>query len=114
MKKGQSHLPDSVRWENGRLVILDQSELPIKVVYKELTCLDEVWEAIRQLEVRGAPAIGITVGYGICLATLNSKADSYEELWAEFQKNAAYLASSRPTAVNLFWALDRMSNKVKR
>lgn len=113
MKKGQGHLPDSVRWENGRLVILDQTELPIKVEYKELTSLVEVWEAIRQLKVRGAPAIGIAAGYGICLAMLNSQAGSYAEFWAEFQKNAAYLASSRPTAVNLFWALERMGKKVQ-
>lgn len=113
MMKGQSYLPASVRWENDRLVILDQTELPIKTVYKELTRLEEVWEAIRQLKVRGAPAIGIAAGYGICLSVMNSKAGSYEEFWAEFQKNAAYLASSRPTAVNLFWALERMRKRIQ-
>lgn len=113
MKQGREVLPASVRWENGRMVILDQTKLPIETVYEEVLHLEEVWEAIRKLKVRGAPAIGVAAAYGVYLSVMNSKAGSYEELWAEFQKNAAYLGSSRPTAVNLFWALERMGRRVQ-
>lgn len=98
---------------NSTLVILDQTLLPSEKVFLRLTSQNQIWEAIYSLRVRGAPAIGIAAGYGVYLATKESKAESYQELYADFKRAKKYLASSRPTAVNLFWALDRMERKIK-
>src|SRR5690606_2581126 len=74
---------------------------------------EEIWEAIYSLRVRGAPAIGIAAAFGAYLGIKHSPASTYEELYGEFKKVKDYLASSRPTAVNLFWALDRMESRLK-
>lgn len=99
--------------ENNALIILDQTLLPNEKVFLEVKKLEDIWEAIHSLRVRGAPAIGITAAFGIYLCTKASKADSYDSLAEDFKKGRDYLASSRPTAVNLFWALDRMENRLK-
>jgi methylthioribose-1-phosphate isomerase len=99
---------------NSALVILDQTLLPNEKKYLSLTEQKEIWEAIYLLKVRGAPAIGIAAAYGAYLGTKASQAVGYEELYADFLKVKEYLASSRPTAVNLFWALDRMEVRFKR
>ncbi|NLC76234.1 MAG: S-methyl-5-thioribose-1-phosphate isomerase [Clostridia bacterium] len=100
--------------ENNALVILDQTLLPNEKKYLSLTDQKEIWEAIYLLKVRGAPAIGIAAAYGAYLGVKASRAVTYEELYADFLKVKEYLASSRPTAVNLFWALDRMEQRLKR
>jgi methylthioribose-1-phosphate isomerase len=85
--------------------------LPTELVLFECADVDMVWEAIKFLRVRGAPAIGIAAAYGICLgvqAVDDSDADAF---FARLEKVANYLASSRPTAVNLFWAIGRMKNR---
>ncbi|MFC4776337.1 S-methyl-5-thioribose-1-phosphate isomerase [Paenibacillus sp. GCM10023252] len=97
----------SVIWAGDRLDLLDQRLLPGEIVYLPLTTAEEVWEAIRHLKVRGAPAIGIAAAYGVVLGSSGEQA-SMEAWQAEVTKQAEYLATSRPTAVNLFWALDRM------
>ena len=94
--------PPTLRWSggtDGHLVLLDQTRLPGEVV--ELACrtVEDVWEAIRSLRVRGAPAIGIAAAYGVVLAATEK---------AEVSAATDRLATSRPTAVNLFWALNRM------
>lgn len=104
---------ETLRWAggiDGHLILLDQTLLPGEV--RDHTCrtAEEVWEAIRSLRVRGAPAIGIAAAYGVCLGT-QSVHDHAESLVEEIGKVADYLATSRPTAVNLFWALDRMRLK---
>lgn len=99
---------------NDTLVILDQTLLPNEKVFLELKEMKDVWEAIYYLRVRGAPAIGIAAGYGVYLGTKQSQASTYDELYADFLKVKEYLASSRPTAVNLFWALDRMDARFKQ
>ena len=94
--------PDTLRWvgdAGGHLVLLDQTRLPVEVVELECRSVEDVWQAIKQLAVRGAPAIGCAAAYGACLAG-NTK----EGILAACD----HLATSRPTAVNLFWALDRM------
>ena len=110
--------PKSVAWRgnvDGCLVLLDQTKLPGECVF--LDCLDvpTVWEAIKQLRVRGAPAIGIAAAYGVCVAVRESITGQWN--WGQFYKTAQeaidYLATSRPTAVNLFWALQRMERKLK-
>lgn len=96
----------SVIWTEDKLDLLDQRLLPEEIVYLPLTTSEDVWEAIRHLKVRGAPAIGISAAYGV---VLGSRDEASVDGWlAAVRKQAEYLATSRPTAVNLFWALDRM------
>ncbi|MCR2804365.1 S-methyl-5-thioribose-1-phosphate isomerase [Paenibacillus soyae] len=102
----------SVIWTGDKLDLLDQRLLPEEIVYLPLTSAEDVWEAIRHLKVRGAPAIGISAAYGVVLGS--SSATTLEEWSAAVQKEAEYLATSRPTAVNLFWALDRMKAAASR
>ncbi len=90
------------------LVIIDQTKLPGMVETLSLTRQEDIWEAIRSLRVRGAPAIGIAAAIGAWLAAKDIEADDFDSFYAAFLKRKAYLASARPTAVNLFWALDRM------
>ncbi|WP_077210976.1 S-methyl-5-thioribose-1-phosphate isomerase [Bacillus dakarensis] len=99
--------------ENSKLILLDQTLLPNETVFLELTEMEDVWDAIYQLKVRGAPAIGIAAAYGVYLGTKKSNAETFEALFEDFKKVKDYLASSRPTAVNLFWALNRMEDRFK-
>lgn len=98
--------------EKSELIVLDQTLLPGKVEYLHLTTQESIWEAIYKLQVRGAPAIGIAAGYGVYLGAKASAATTYEAFVADFKQSKDYLASSRPTAVNLFWALDRMAKRL--
>lgn len=108
-------VPRSVRWEgetDGRLILLDQTRLPSELI--ELQCLsqEEVWQAIRELKVRGAPAIGIAAAYGV-VTGMQKQLEASSELPSAtacslLDQVCDYLATSRPTAVNLFWALERV------
>ena len=95
--------------DDGRsVIILDQTQLPNHTEYLALTSAEDIWDAIYNLKVRGAPAIGICAGYGIyCLARQIEEQD-YEGFLKAFRKQKDYLDSARPTAVNLSWALNRM------
>lgn len=98
----------SLAWQGGtegHLRILDQTRLPGEVVYRDCRTVQDVWQAIRSLQVRGAPAIGIAAAYGVVLAAQNA---SDREVVSQSRGACDYLATSRPTAVNLFWALKRM------
>ncbi len=99
--------------ENSALVILDQTKLPNETVLLSLTKQKDIWNAIYLLQVRGAPAIGVAAAIGIYLAAKEIQADNFQEFNEQFQKAKEYLASSRPTAVNLFWALNRMNDVVQ-
>lgn len=90
------------------VVIIDQTQLPNRTVYLTLTTAREMFEAIQLLRVRGAPAIGICAGYSIYALARQQEETDYEPFLAAFRKNKEYLNSSRPTAVNLSWALNRM------
>lgn len=92
----------------GHVRIIDQTLLPLETRFVECEDVETLWDAIKRLRVRGAPAIGIAGAMGVVLGVRRSAAGSGEELAAEVQKCADYLATSRPTAVNLFWALERM------
>ncbi len=102
----------SLIWDNGALSLLDQRLLPEETVYLRLTTPQDVWEAIRELKVRGAPAIGIAAAYGIVLG-VQGLSGSAADWAAEANRHAEHLATSRPTAVNLFWALDRMKARAR-
>ncbi|WP_432798767.1 S-methyl-5-thioribose-1-phosphate isomerase [Poriferisphaera sp. WC338] len=97
--------------ETGHLRLLDQTVLPTKEKYLDCKTVQQVWDAIKRLVVRGAPAIGIAAAYGMVVGAQEPPAGSPLAAMAaedRFQKSADYLATSRPTAVNLFWAIDRM------
>jgi methylthioribose-1-phosphate isomerase len=100
----------TVAWEEGRLRIVDQTLLPGEFKYVFLDTVEEVWEAIRNLRVRGAPAIGIAAALGVVVGARNAACESTDELEGKVREIADYLASSRPTAVNLFWALERVKS----
>lgn len=97
---------------NNALVLLDQTLLPAEKKFIRLTTQEEIWEAINSLRVRGAPAIGIAAGYGCYLGVKQSRATKFEDFMADFISVKKYLATSRPTAVNLFWALERMEERL--
>jgi methylthioribose-1-phosphate isomerase len=96
--------------EKDALVIIDQTQLPGKVEILSLTKLEDIRRAIYLLQVRGAPAIGVAAAIGVYLAAKAINADNFDRFYAEFKKAKDYLASARPTAVNLFWALGRMDS----
>jgi methylthioribose-1-phosphate isomerase len=97
-----------VSWQGDRLVLLDQRRLPGEEVYLECRSWPEVADAIRTLTVRGAPAIGVAAAFGVALAGLSSPARDGDALVRDLETAIAGLAATRPTAVNLFWALERM------
>jgi methylthioribose-1-phosphate isomerase len=93
---------------DGHLVLLDQTRLPLDCVEIECRSPQCVWEAIKSLRVRGAPAIGIAAAYGVCLGMQSAKLADERTFRSLLDEVTAELATSRPTAVNLFWALERM------
>ncbi len=97
-----------VRWEHDRLVLLDQRLLPGQELERVYGRWEDVADAIRTLAVRGAPAIGVAAAFGVVLAARTSAAATGEALLADLETALKGLAGTRPTAVNLFWALDRM------
>jgi methylthioribose-1-phosphate isomerase len=97
-----------VAWLGDSVTILDQTQLPHQEVYLELSDYRAVVSAIKDLKVRGAPAIGIAAGYGVALGALKIKAGSRESFLNELETVIQDIASSRPTARNLFWAVERM------
>lgn len=98
--------------QENALVIIDQTKLPGKTEIIRLKTAQEMWDAIYLLQVRGAPAIGVAAAFGIYLLAKQIQAADYEAFYSEFKKQKEYLDSSRPTAVNLSWALNRMEKKV--
>lgn len=90
------------------VIIIDQTKLPAVIELKRLYTAREIWDAIYLLQVRGAPAIGVAAAFGIYVLAKGIKTEKYEEFYDEFVRNKDYLNSSRPTAVNLLWALTRM------
>jgi methylthioribose-1-phosphate isomerase len=97
-----------VRWTGDRLLLLDQRELPLREVTRACARWTDVADAIRTLVVRGAPAIGVAAAFGVVLAAHGSRATRFDDLLADLEVATKGLAATRPTAVNLFWALDRM------
>jgi methylthioribose-1-phosphate isomerase len=101
----------SIQWIgdiDGHLRLLDQTQLPVELSYLDCFNVETVWEAIQSLRVRGAPAIGIAAAYGIAVGAKEIEAQGSDDRHQRFAELGDYLASSRPTAVNLFWAIERM------
>lgn len=105
--------PEPILWENGELFLLDQTQLPLTTITEKQESVEQVWDSIKQLKVRGAPAIGIAGAYGLVLAMKHQTHLSNPDFLAELARQAAYLDSARPTAVNLHWALTRMVQKAE-
>jgi methylthioribose-1-phosphate isomerase len=101
-------LPPTIEWRGGELYLLDQTRLPLEVLIEKQKNVAEVWQSILELKVRGAPAIGVSAAYGLCVAMKGSRGLALAEFRAELAAQADYLNSARPTAVNLGWALRRM------
>jgi len=99
---------EPVRWAHDRLELLDQTLLPLREVVRHYARWEDVADGIRTLVVRGAPAIGVAAAYGVVLAARESHAKTYDALAADLETAIKGLAATRPTAVNLFWALERM------
>lgn len=99
---------EPVIWQEDTLHIIDQTLLPGKLQYVELASLEAVWDAIKTLKVRGAPAIGICAAFGVLVALRERSPRDAAALRQVASDAAEHLATARPTAVNLFWALDRM------
>ena len=100
--------PVSIRWENGELWLLDQTRLPHSVHYENQLSAQQIFDSIHQLKVRGAPAIGIAAAYGFCVVMKQWQSESIDRFREQLRPQADFLNSSRPTAVNLRWALDRL------
>ena len=106
-------LPPSIEWKGETLFLLDQTQLPLEIVIESPTSVEQVWEAIKRLKVRGAPAIGIAGAYGLVIGLRNQISLPTHEFLTEVERLAAYLDNARPTAVNLRWALTRLVNRAK-
>ena len=98
----------TVEWKNGKLRLIDQTKLPLELVYLDCVNEKEVWQAIKRLSVRGAPALGVAGAYGVVLAVQGFQTSAVKELKQEVDRAANYLAQARPTAVNLSWATQRL------
>jgi methylthioribose-1-phosphate isomerase len=103
----------TVAWKNDSVVMIDQTRLPNKLVYIRCRYYKEVANAIRNLVVRGAPAIGITAAFGLALAAIQSNSKTLSELMSDLDIAFKVLQSTRPTAINLFWALRRVMEKTR-
>ena len=104
----------TVEWKNNKVRMIDQTLLPLKVVYREYSDYHEVISAIKNLVVRGAPAIGVTAAMAVALAAREVKAESAGDLLQKLGPICDEIASARPTAVNLFWAVQRMKAFAER
>ena len=104
----------TVAWENSSVIFIDQTKLPNKLVYVRCKNYKEVADVIRKLVVRGAPAIGVSAAFGLALAAQQSNAKTLPELRTDLNNAFKVLQATRPTAVNLFWALERVMGKGMR
>ncbi|OGW61381.1 MAG: S-methyl-5-thioribose-1-phosphate isomerase [Nitrospirae bacterium RBG_16_64_22] len=103
----------TIEWKDGLIRMLDQTKLPTEIVYVDCRDVEMVARGIRDLWIRGAPAIGIAAAMGVALGAREIRADSFDAFYEEIEQIAFKLGATRPTAVNLFWALDRMKAYVR-
>ena len=103
----------SIEWRGDHLRILDQTYLPKREVYSDIRDVGRVWEAIKKLRVRGAPAIGIAAAYGFYMGIKELPESTFDSFWVEVERVAEYLEGARPTAVNLKWALNRLKTTIQ-
>ena len=104
----------TLEWTDQGVRFIDQTKLPMEETYVTCQTHEQVAEVIRTMVVRGAPAIGVAAAMGIALAVKNSKAETVRDLKRDFDQACAVIGKTRPTAVNLFWAIRRMQEKLER
>jgi len=102
----------TIAWVNNKIKIIDQTELPVRLRYIYIGDVRALWQAIRKMNIRGAPALGAAAGLGVYLGVRGSKAKSFSQFKKELDNVIRYIGSARPTARNLFWGLERMQNVV--
>lgn len=107
LQMSDRQLPETIRWQEDNLYLLDQRQLPNSVEYLHIESAEDAWHAIKTLAVRGAPAIGIAAAYGLAVAMRDISGIQFVE---QLQRQGEYLKSARPTAVNLAWAVDRLNH----
>jgi methylthioribose-1-phosphate isomerase len=98
----------TIEWKEDAVVMIDQRKLPASEVYVTCKTANEVAKAIKTMVIRGAPAIGVAAAMGIAVGMIRSRATGTKQFTTEFQKTCELMAATRPTAVNLFWAIERM------
>ena len=98
----------TIAWQDDNIVMVDQRKLPASEIYVTCKTVNDVAKAIKTMVIRGAPAIGVSAAMGLALGAARSKATGTKQFTTEFQRNCDLLAATRPTAVNLFWAIERM------
>jgi methylthioribose-1-phosphate isomerase len=103
----------TVEWKDGIVRMLDQTKLPLETVYNDCKDYQTVARGIKELWVRGAPAIGVSAAMGLALGARQIAAGSFEEFWPKFEEICTFMAATRPTAVNLFWAIERVKRFVQ-
>ncbi|MEX0680282.1 MAG: S-methyl-5-thioribose-1-phosphate isomerase [Balneolales bacterium] len=99
---------ESIKWVDDHLRIIDQTYLPNREIFLDIYEVGRIWEAIKSMRIRGAPAIGLAAAYGLYLGVKDLREDDLHEFETEVKRISVYLASARPTAANLQWALDKM------
>src|SRR5580765_2668945 len=104
----------TLEWTDSGVRFIDQTKLPTEETYVNCTTYEQVADVIRDMIVRGAPAIGVSAAMGIALGVKNSKATTAGELKQDFDKICELIGKTRPTAVNLFWAIRRLGDKFER
>jgi len=103
----------TIEWKDGSVITMDQTLLPDQEVWVEMKSCSDVAEAIKEMKIRGAPLIGVAAAYGLALTAYHSKAKNREEFMREIEHSAQLLRKTRPTAVNLFWAIERVLKKAE-
>ena len=103
----------TIEWKNNKVRMIDQRKLPSEEKYIECTTYSEVADCIKNMVIRGAPAIGVAAAMGIALGAINSKTDNKLKFFEEMEEIYRTIWNTRPTAVNLFWAIEKMKNIVK-
>jgi len=102
-----------IKWQNGTVITPDQTKLPLQQVTLEIKSVEQMAEAIKVLRVRGAPLLGAAAGFGVALSAYNSNAKTSVQLLKELEAAGTLIKNQRPTAVNLFWGVDRVLAKAK-
>jgi len=103
----------TIEWQDGTIVTVDQTRLPSETVFLRMKTCRDVAEAIETMKIRGAPLLGVVAAYALALVAHNSKAEKTEDLINDLREGAEIIKATRPTAVNLFWAIDRIMSKAK-
>jgi methylthioribose-1-phosphate isomerase len=103
----------TIEWQNGTVITINQLKLPHETEFLEMKSFEEVAEAIKTMKIRGAPLLGAAAAYALALAAFHSKAKERDDLLGELERAAETLKRTRPTAVNLFWAIDRILGKAR-